>query len=647
MKLPLRPALVLGFVLAFVLALAVPWLLRGRPPSAAPAPTVLAPATAPGPGVAPPPEAGPPDMREPVVPAPQPEAAEARAVDGVPAPVAQSGARRVLGRVLDCAGAGVPGVTVGLEGEAAGRRAPVVSGGAGAFELTGELRRGRVVALDDAHVTVLAGALDPESSAEVVVVVARRIVLGGRVIDATGAPLAGVELRVVPRRPLEVSFARTLDGVSSRSWSERSDADGRFAFERAPALPGGALVAGHSGYLPFEMPLFQHDARELLVVLERPERDPRCVRGLVLDADGRAVAGARVAAHPAWTQSDARGRFELRLEPAPLEARLVAVKHGLGACTREVERDAESLEPLWPDPVVLVLDGGLGAVTGRVVDDARAPMAGVRVWLADPTSAGLVGGAPGHAEDLSHGATAGGWSYETTDADGRFRIEGLLARRYRVRALDERTLLAVEVGEVRRGDELELVLPTAGLPGEVAGRVRDARGRVLPGVEVRVTRPTFRGVGENGWAYTDGVMLEPALTDEEGRFELAPFSLEGTFVHLEGEEIFPVRLEVAGQDPAALELVASLRVHVQVELGPPGTWADAFELLDEAGEPVWLTQLRAGRSGVETRAPLHAGRSVVWTVSEAARTLVLYRAGSEVRRQPVSLGPGPVNLLRM
>ena len=87
-------------------------------------------------------------------------------------------------------------------------------------------------------------------------------------------------------------------------------------------------------------------------------------------------------------------------------------------------------------------------------------------------------------------------------------------------------------------------------------------------------------------------------------------------------------------------------MHVQVELGPPGTWADAFELHDEDGAPVWLTQLRGGRSGVYTRAPLLEGRSVVWTVPESARTLVLYSGESVVRRQAVTLGPGEVNVLR-
>jgi len=638
----LLPAL----LLALLLGLTLPGLLGSRS-RAHPSPAVEGGARPEDPGLdsAPVPERVAAAWREPAAAAPAPVAGAAAPPTAPGAEAPEAEVRRVLGRVLDCTGLGLPGVALGVEG-ASVRSAPVVSGSGGAFELAGALGRGRVVARDETHETVLAGTLDPESTAEVLVVVARRIALGGRVLDASGEPLEGVELGVVPRGPLEVSFGRSLDGAGVRTWTCRSDAHGRFAFARAPALPGGALGASLAGFLALELPLPAHDAPELLLVLERPASSPDLVRGLVLDADRRPVAGARVAAHPAWTLSDARGRFELRLEPAPVEARLVAVKRRLGACVREVERDPESLEPLWPDPVVLVLDGGLGAVTGRVLDDDRAPMAGVRVWLADPTSAGLGDVGPGHAEDLSQGRTAGGWSYETTDEAGRFRLEGLLDRRYRVRALDERTLLMVEASEVRRGDELELVLPTAGLPGEVAGRVRDARGRALASVSVRVTRPTFRGVGANGWAYTDGLMLEPALTDEEGRFELPPFSLEGTYVHLEGEEIFPVRLEVAGQDPHALELVASLRVHVQVELGPPGTWADAFELLDEAGEPVWLTQLREGRSGIETRAPLHAGRSVVWTVSEAARTLVLFRAGSEVRRQPVALGPGEVNLLR-
>src|SRR5262245_33001853 len=304
MKIALRIVL----ALALLAGLASPWLLRRSPPQAAP-PLPALDATPPSPPepLLPPDttahreESDPAPERDPAPPAP----AASVPVPSAPDPEALPESRRVLGRVLDCTGFGVPGVALGLEAD--GGKVELVSGTGGTFEVVGPPRRGRVVARDARHETVLAGALDPESTAEIVVVVAPRLALAGRVIDAAGAPLEGVGLSVVPRRPLEVSFARTLDGAGTRAWASRSDADGRFEFATAPALPGGALVAGQTGFLPFEMPLPARDARALLVVLERPATSAGVVRGLVLDADGRPVERARVAAHPATTTSDEHG----------------------------------------------------------------------------------------------------------------------------------------------------------------------------------------------------------------------------------------------------------------------------------------------------------------------------------------------------
>jgi hypothetical protein len=99
-------------------------------------------------------------------------------------------------------------------------------------------------------------------------------------------------------------------------------------------------------------------------------------------------------------------------------------------------------------------------------------------------------------------------------------------------------------------------------------------------------------------------------------------------------------------DPAHIEIVASLRVHVQVELDEPRDRADGLKVFDADGKHVLLSVFhgRGAHAGFEM--PILAGRSDVLSVDESAASLVLTRAGQEVARLPLHLSAGEMNVVR-
>ncbi|MCZ6597549.1 MAG: carboxypeptidase-like regulatory domain-containing protein, partial [Planctomycetota bacterium] len=151
------------------------------------------------------------------------------------------------------------------------------------------------------------------------------------------------------------------------------------------------------------------------------------------------------------------------------------------------------------------------------------------VW-ADPTPFGLWSDLPaGEFQSMRHVSAEemlnGGWGTNGTwtDKEGRFELEGLLDRVYRVRAIDH----ALALGEERsvhagsRGVELSIATePTS----RVAGRVVSLGGDPIPNVLV------WRVREREGLEWMDvphigkGVQVR---TDEEGRFEFRSLAWRG------------------------------------------------------------------------------------------------------------------------
>ncbi|WP_165250575.1 M56 family metallopeptidase [Paludisphaera soli] len=316
---------------------------------------------------------------------------------------------------------------------------------------------------------------DPERT----VVVPPTVLVTGRMVHSDGRPAKGqveVEALAPDRRP------RPSMAISSSD----IDAEGRFrcvAYRGAPIRvfamnlvrenPNGGrshstkkVPGGFEGFDlvrdrevdaagPIDLGTFDVDTgkpAEAVAGAEAPK--PKPIRGRVLDADGRPVAGAAVVGwrylpakaravelrEDASTQSievhrattDADGKYEIPgfapiAEEGPRDPRqrdaqvsVLAAARGFGAA---LARDGEARLP-----------GGDQPIDGRVVDPQGKPVEGARVRIAsvEALAAGatadavepwkLTGRSQLPGEPLAAAIGAEGL---TTDADGRFRVEGL------------------------------------------------------------------------------------------------------------------------------------------------------------------------------------------------------------------------------
>jgi hypothetical protein len=302
-----------------------------------------------------------------------------------------------------------------------------------------------------------------------------------------------------------------------------------------------------------------------------------------------------------------------------------------------VPEQDESGAPLWPADVVLQLGGPAGALTGRVVDADGEPVVGAKVWLDDPTPFGRTADARLVAESLLSGDERF-WSFELTDAGGAFALGGLLERPYRLQAVDPRTLASVESAPVSAADSpVELRLPTRDTHERVAGRVVSASGQPIPGVRVRLFRITYELNHDEG-VDNESQESESVITGEDGAFEFRGVPRSGVDVIATGDTILGAAAFLAEErDVEALEIVASLRLHLQVELDEPHERADLLRVFDRDGRRVLLSVFHGSGAHARFDMPILDGRSAVLSVAEGAETLVLYRGAEEVARP----GGGP------
>ncbi|MEO6597430.1 MAG: carboxypeptidase-like regulatory domain-containing protein, partial [Planctomycetota bacterium] len=254
-------------------------------------------------------------------------------------------------------------------------------------------------------------------------------------------------------------------------------------------------------------------------------------------------------------------------------------------------------------------------------------------------------------EQVLRNTPTAAWPWVRSAADGSFELGGLEERNYRLRAMDPATLLMVEQDRVAAGSkDARLVLEQADLFTTLRGIVVSSRGEPVAGVRVQAQIDTLR----TGGATMHNRSEAQDTTDAEGRFTLPNVPKHHVYLRLDGESILPVEygrgvagglLELSNDRPD-VRIEVGVRVHLQVELLAP-TSADTIAVLDAAGKTV-IINVFSGRSRSETdELSLADGKSPVFVVPDSAATLVLSKAGKEVRREVLQLHAGGVNTLQL
>lgn len=313
----------------------------------------------------------------------------------------------LVGRVMDCSGAPVAGITVTCNGSA------TVSSDNGTFALVGDRDSRPRAVLPRGLVAVESPLLSLLSEREALLVVMPAAPLFGEVVDEQRRPVAGIKVSLELTLPLAA-----VDGVrQGRAVTARTvtDAHGTFALPDAPFGKGVTLVLtspnglvqrqarankGGQQYI-LDAGLRPHSPAQAHPTTATRTDSARALTGTLIDQHGQPMASCWVSARPV-------AGAEARLAWAAPKSLPVCTDRSGGFTILDAPRGQVRFEAWWVDnravfrsavttdednkQVVTVKRVVMPAnVHGRVVDMDGRPQAGVTVGLARPSGWGFEG----------------------------------------------------------------------------------------------------------------------------------------------------------------------------------------------------------------------------------------------------------------
>lgn len=589
------------------------------------------------------------------------------------APPEAPGPHWIVGRVLGVDGLPFPGAEVSLtsaspDEDESDSHPTAISDRRGVFELRVATPGGQVVCTSPGFTTVFAGydRSGGATTAEPIVVVAPELSFAGKTVDPAGQPVSSAIVSVQLPPGFRARFEEILDSSSALFWTDTSGDDGAFELPEVPFIAEATLTVSADGYQPLERPLPSVDSPALEFVLTPLAVDQQTIAGLVVDAQGEPVAGAHVAhgMDTTLTNSDGEFRFFTGAEDSfnrryGFEASaIIAVKAGYQPGSVEPVRVDSQSE--WPERITITLGPPPLSIRGRVVDTDGQPLADHYVWLSDSTTFGALptGERPTitQLETLMAGREPEFWDAVETDAAGRFELDGLEDRPYRIAVLSPITLQRLLTDPVPAGTEgVDITLRADGLTERVAGRVIDRRGEPVPGITVMIMCDAFVGQYQGRTYGTRHLHTNAVETDEQGRFEFEGVPTRDIYLRLGGDLILPLEygrgheggLEgLVGADQLTdFDVPVARRTHVRVELSDP-TAAQTIQFLDAEGEVLPINVMEGRGRYTVLAYELVEGRTPTLAMPDSAWTLVFRRGEAEVHRMPVELRPGDINVLR-
>jgi len=331
--------------------------------------------------------------------------------------------------------------------------------------------------------------------------------VSGRVVDEEGAAVAGAEIRILPSEIRPQRLDRAVVAHLAPRPVATSDAEGRFGIDGLESGVSFHLLVRHPEHQPGWVEHVTPPVPEPLIVRLVPGHR---LQGRLVDESDAPVAPAEIG----MTLGEkpvpgAPDRTEERSTPVDGEGRFVF--EGLPAGPARVQVFA----PGWlaPDPLELTLPPETDDEIVLVVGKGNVLTGRVTIASGDPVE---------HARVLCHEQV------DATDAEGRYRLQGLPAGLARLEVTHPEYPSQVEELTLEKGDNrFDVTLPD-GVP--VAGRVMGPTGEPVPGARFVLERQDLR----NRIDYF-------TVTDAEGELRLASVSA-GTY-----------RLEVSSPGLATLE----------------------------------------------------------------------------------------------
>ncbi len=507
----------------------------------------------------------------------------------------------VRGVVLDAGGEPVAGAQVRISATGGSGRPEgfTLADGDGRFELAGVGLGRRTVTASSEDGREVSKSLEVEAGTQSVELrLAGGVEVSGRVVDAAGLGVAGAVVSLEPASPTVVWYGASSEAVSS--------AGGAFTLAGVPAgnyrlqaaRKGFARTAGEE---PIEV------ASSPIAGLEIRLDPGTALSGRILGLELDDLAQVEVRAGRTTGEVDFEGAYRIE-HVAPGEVTVLA---GIPGSGRQIT-ERVTVEP-GAGEVVLDLEFGSGYVlTGRVVT-GEEPVAGATVRL--------------------YGATVSTRGTATTDAEGRFRIEGLKAGGYQlwVRSYDS---------GVEHQDHLELqadddVLIQIGT-GRVAGQVRESEsGDGVEGVTLMLVGADLEGPMR-------GFGGKSATSDSRGRFSFAAVPAGS----------WQLRASKAGYADAEIALQTFAGEEVEgLDVLLAATPGLSFEVVSAAGAPasrvlVALLDGAGQRVAGGSYRTLEGGRVEITTVPAGSWEMLIVAGDSAVLSLQVTV-PGDAGRIQL